>query len=213
MARSEIGIRMPGVRVQGGRERWDVFCRVVDNFGDVGVAWRLARCLAREHGKRVRLFLDDLTVARPPAPGRRSRPTTVQRIDCVDVWRWDDGLGERESCPWTRSPTWWWRPSAAIRPSPTCSPWPRRAPMPRWINLEYLSAEEWVEGEPRAALAAPALAPLTRHFFFPGFTARTGGLLRERDLLDAPRRVPGRPRGAGRVLARARRRRRRPTTP
>src|SRR3954470_14602821 len=43
-------------------ERWDIFCRVVDNFGDVGVSWRLARCIAREHGKRVRLFVDDLTV-------------------------------------------------------------------------------------------------------------------------------------------------------
>ena len=43
-------------------QRWDVFCRVVDNYGDVGVSWRLARQLAREHGKQVRLWLDDLTV-------------------------------------------------------------------------------------------------------------------------------------------------------
>ena len=43
-------------------ERWDIFCRVVDNFGDVGVSWRLARALATEHGKSVRLFVDDFTV-------------------------------------------------------------------------------------------------------------------------------------------------------
>ena len=43
-------------------ERWDIFCRVVDNYGDVGVSWRLARQVAREHGKRVRLWLDDFTV-------------------------------------------------------------------------------------------------------------------------------------------------------
>ena len=50
-------------------ERWDIFCRVVDNFGDAGVAWRFSRQLVREHGKRVRLFLDDLRVLaklRPP---------------------------------------------------------------------------------------------------------------------------------------------------
>ena len=35
-------------------ERCDIFCRVVDNLGDVGVSWRLARQVAREHGKRVR---------------------------------------------------------------------------------------------------------------------------------------------------------------
>ncbi len=51
-----------------------------------------------------------------------------------------------------------------------------------WINLEYLSAEDWVEGCHRM----PSLRtqwPLDKHFFFPGFTPQTGGLLRERDLL------------------------------
>jgi hypothetical protein len=23
---------------------WDIFCRVIDNFGDIGVCWRLAHC-------------------------------------------------------------------------------------------------------------------------------------------------------------------------
>ncbi len=39
---------------------WDVFCSVVDNYGDIGVTWRLARQLAGEHGQRVRLWVDDL---------------------------------------------------------------------------------------------------------------------------------------------------------
>ena len=58
----------------------------------------------------------------------------------------------------------------------------RRTVAPVWINLEYLSAEAWVEGCHRL----PSLRtkwPLTKYFFFPGFTPRTGGLLRERDLL------------------------------
>ena len=37
---------------------WDVFCRVVDNYGDAAVCWRLARQLADEHGARVRLWID-----------------------------------------------------------------------------------------------------------------------------------------------------------
>jgi len=49
-------------------ERWDIFCRVVDNFGDVGVSWRLARSLAAEHGKNVRLWLDDLALGTAPIP-------------------------------------------------------------------------------------------------------------------------------------------------
>ena len=38
--------------------KWDLFCRVVDNFGDVGVCWRLAADLA-QRGEQVRLWIDD----------------------------------------------------------------------------------------------------------------------------------------------------------
>ena len=53
-----------------------------------------------------------------------------------------------------------------------------RSPHPVWINLEYLSAESWVDGchglpSPHSSL------PLVRNFFFPGFTPATGGLLME----------------------------------
>ena len=41
-------------------KRWDVFCRVVDNFGDIGVCWRLAADLAGR-GQAVRLWADDLS--------------------------------------------------------------------------------------------------------------------------------------------------------
>ncbi|MBY0444112.1 MAG: elongation factor P maturation arginine rhamnosyltransferase EarP, partial [Burkholderiales bacterium] len=38
--------------------RWDIFCRVIDNYGDIGVCWRLARQLSFEHGFAVRLMVD-----------------------------------------------------------------------------------------------------------------------------------------------------------
>jgi uncharacterized repeat protein (TIGR03837 family) len=62
----------------------------------------------------------------------------------------------------------------ALRPTP-----------PLWINLEYLSAEGYVERShrlPSPQLAGPG-AGLTKWFFYPGFTAATGGLLREPDLM------------------------------
>jgi uncharacterized repeat protein (TIGR03837 family) len=55
-----------------------------------------------------------------------------------------------------------------------------------WINLEYLSAEAYVErchGLKSPLMTGPG-AGLTKHFFYPGFSAATGGLLRERDLLQ-----------------------------
>ena len=44
---------------QAGRS-CDIFCKVIDNYGDVGVCWRLARQLAADHGYRVRLWVDRL---------------------------------------------------------------------------------------------------------------------------------------------------------
>jgi uncharacterized repeat protein (TIGR03837 family) len=55
------------------------------------------------------------------------------------------------------------------------------APPPVWINLEYLSAEPYVErshGLPSPQHSGPGRG-LVRWFFYPGFTPRTGGLLRE----------------------------------
>ena len=37
----------------------DIFCHVIDNFGDAGVCWRLARGLSEEEGFRVTLYIDD----------------------------------------------------------------------------------------------------------------------------------------------------------
>ena len=42
------------------RNTWDIFCQVVDNYGDIGTAWRLARQLVKEHDVTVRLWVDDL---------------------------------------------------------------------------------------------------------------------------------------------------------
>lgn len=54
---------------------------------------------------------------------------------------------------------------------------------PVWINLEYLSAESWV-GEHHLLPSPNPNLPLTKYFFFPGFTPDTGGLIREQDLLS-----------------------------
>ncbi|HEX4764316.1 MAG TPA: elongation factor P maturation arginine rhamnosyltransferase EarP [Usitatibacter sp.] len=155
-------------------ERWDVFCRVVDNFGDVGVSWRIARQLSREHGKAVRLWLDDLTVLaklRPEVDPARDD----QRLEEVQVARIRERFEPADVAD-------------VVVETFGCDPpenyvlaMAGRAEKPRWINLEYLSAEAWVEGSHALPSPNPRL-PLTKHYFFPGFTARTGGLLREGDL-------------------------------
>jgi uncharacterized repeat protein (TIGR03837 family) len=177
-------------------ERWDVFCRVVDNFGDVGVAWRLARSLAREHGKAVRLWLDDLATLsrlRPDVdPGADS-----QTLDAVEVRRMPESFAPADVADVVVETFGCDPPDAYVQAMVG------RTPKARWINLEYLSAEDWVEGSHALPSPNPRL-PLTKHYFFPGFTAATGGLLRESDLLarrDAFQEEPGAQAGFWKSLA------------
>lgn len=51
-----------------------------------------------------------------------------------------------------------------------------------WVNLEYLSAEAWVES--CHGLPSPQPGGQRKFFFFPGFTQRTGGLPRESGLIE-----------------------------
>lgn len=158
--------------------RWDIFCTVVDNYGDVGVAWRLARQLAREHSLAVRLFVDAMPAIARLEPAI-DMTAEEQRVQGVDVRRWTGAQAPLAA-----------EPADVVIEAFGCGlPATYLAKMmalgvaPVWVNLEYLSAESWIEGCHGMGSRHPRL-PLTRYFFFPGFTARSGGLLRERDLFD-----------------------------
>lgn len=160
-------------------ERWDLFCRVVDNYGDVGVTWRLARQLAAEHGKRVRLWLDDLTVLAKLRP-EIDPHYDLQPLEGVEVARLREPFAVDDVADVVVE-TFGCDP-----PEPYVLAMAERTPRPRWVNLEYLSAEDWVEGSHALPSPNPRL-PLVKHYYFPGFTPRTGGLLRERGLLERRR--------------------------
>jgi uncharacterized repeat protein (TIGR03837 family) len=158
-----------------GTATWDIFCRVVDNFGDVGVSWRLARLVAREQGKRVRLYIDDLTVLAKLRP-EIDTAHDIQRLEGVEIVKIRDPFDVDEIADCVIETFGCDPPEAYVVAMAA------REPRPRWINLEYLSAEDWVEGSHALPSPHPRL-PLVKHFFFPGFTPRTGGLLREASLL------------------------------
>lgn len=162
---------------------WDIFCRVIDNYGDVGVCWRLSQQLAAEHSIAVRLWVDDMASLQRICPDVDAS-REVQNCRGVEVRRWiepfpyvmpADVVIEAFGCELPESYV-----AAMTLPSPRFldQVGDRRV----WINLEYLSAERWVEGYHGLASPHPCL-PLTKYFFFPGFTAATGGLLRENGLL------------------------------
>ena len=157
---------------------WDIFCSVVDNYGDIGVTWRLARQLVAEHQQGVRLWVDDLRAFVPLCP----------EADVQAARQWQQGV---EVCQWPQQ----WQPADVADvvveafgcklPEGYLQAMKARPAPALWINLEYLSAEDWVSG----CHGLPSLRPdgLKRMFFFPGFTPDTGGLLREADLLQRRR--------------------------
>ena len=132
---------------------------MVDNFGDVGVAWRLAADLAAR-GELVRLAIDDAAALAWMAPGGAAGVEVVAWSAALDapvevlVELFGAGLPEGAE-------------RAAVR-----------------IDVEHLSAESYVE---RSHGLARGAGPGQVWYYYPGFTAPTGGLLREPGL-DAARR-------------------------
>ena len=166
-----------------------IFCKVVDNYGDIGICWRLARQLQQEHDIAVTLWVDDLPTFQRLCPDLLVS-AKVQQLAGVTVrhWRHQEGdqSGAQEGAPG--------EPFSAAEiadivieffacdiPPGYIAAMAQCKPQPVWLNLEGLSAEEWVEGCHTLPSPHPRL-PLTKYFFFPGFTSKTGGLLRESSL-------------------------------
>lgn len=152
----------------------DIFCRVVDNFGDIGVTWRLARQLSSEFALQVRLIVDDLACFQKLVFEADTKADS-QTLDGLRIWRWHENLLlapaqcviEAFQC---ELPPLYINAMAAMTPSPV------------WLNLEYLSAESWI-GEHHLLPSPHPPTGLNKFFFFPGFRADTGGLIREHGLL------------------------------
>lgn len=161
--------------------QWDIFCKVIDNYGDIGVCWRLCRDLATR-GEQVRLWVDDASALRWMAPDATTLPG-------VEIMSWSatpheltpvlaDGAG----------PISWPEPRDVVieafgceLPAGFVQRMAAALHKATWINLEYLTAEPFAErchGLPSPVMYGPAHGQV-KHFFYPGFTPGTGGLLRE----------------------------------
>ncbi len=166
---------------------WDIFCRVIDNLGDAGVCWRLCSDLVAR-GHTTRLWIDEPSVLEWMYPGatqgkhrgiqvldwaESANPEVLATLVPADVWV--EGFGCEIAPEFIASHA---QLSVARGTKPT--------KFPVWINLEYLSAEPYVvrtHGLP-SLLSSGAAKGSIRHFFYPGFTPQTGGLIREKDLQD-----------------------------
>ncbi len=157
---------------------WDIFCTVIDNHGDLGVCWRLTRQL-RDAGQRVRLWVDDASALTWMAPTAPQEPG-------IEVKAWAQACDAATLAALPPADVWIEAFGCEIPQAFVAHAVATLSQQPVWINLEYLSAEDWVprmHGLPSPVMSGPAKG-WTKRFFYPGFTPDTGGLLREADLLE-----------------------------
>ena len=179
-----------------------LFCRIIDNYGDIAVCWRLARQLVHDFDQHVTLWVDQWPVAayltgQPlqdgqtlsgvtfrhwhttswPEPVPASVPASSALPALPDLPALPVGIVAGFGCD---------LPDALLyqmaEPGSAGNHhlWPRS-----WVNLEYFSAESWVDDYHGLTSPHPRL-PLTAVFCYPGLSSQSGGLLLEQGGLIAP---------------------------
>ena len=148
-----------------------LFCTVIDNFGDIGVSWRLAAQLQRELGWQVHLWLDDEHALRALCPQLSTLPCTEQNIH-LHHWQAGKHANDLQHTP---------APQIVIETF-ACDLPPSvlqtiRQQQALWLNWEYLSAEDWAEA--MHTKPSPQADGYVKYFWLMGFSERSGGLLRE----------------------------------
>lgn len=152
----------------------DIFCKVIDNYGDAGFSLRLARDLCAR-GMQIRLFCD--------------HPETIIEIASTA----DLSSAKLKILPWPAAAEY--RPAGTVIEAFSCRPEEAllqklREVRPLLIAVDYLCAENFAE----ECHGLPTFSDgLQGYFFFPGFTRRTGGLIIEdefRKLYQDSRELP-----------------------
>jgi uncharacterized repeat protein (TIGR03837 family) len=167
--------------INNSLNHWDIFCSVVDNYGDIGVTWRLAKQLVTEYAIPINLWVDDLVSFSHILP-MLDPDKAQQNINGVNIFQWNNPLDikfkagavviEAFAC---ELPSQVKLAIEQLHQHPdTCAP--------TWLNLEYLSAEDWVAG--CHGLPSSQANGVKKWFYFPGFSAQTGGLICERELFS-----------------------------
>jgi len=168
----------------------DILCKVVDNYGDIGVAYRLARSLSElPEPPRLRLVVDDLPSFSALCPAVDPQAHR-QLVRGWEVFGWDGpGAGAASGAFRKR------RPRVVIE----CFACGR----PDWledilfddsgegcliVDLEHLTAEGWAGDFHR--MPSLTRSPLVRKaMFLPGFGPETGGLILDGSFVRARARA------------------------
>lgn len=154
-----------------------ILCRVVDNYGDIGFVYRLARSLSDLAPElKLRLVVSNLESFASMAPGLDpNRAVQEYRSWTVLDWNADDAC----RIEYTKNP-----PTLILECFQCSRPqWlddilfaPGRTDEVQIINIEYLTAEDWAD-DVHLLKSGTRSALVKKVNFMPGFTEKTGGLV------------------------------------
>lgn len=160
-----------------------VLCKVVDNFGDIGVVFRLCRALSElKKNLEIRLVVSNLDSFAKISKGIDSTKT-FQEFRGWKVFDWNDNaLCKKEFSK---------NPPEFILECFQCG-------RPEWleellfspqfnlnvqiVNVEYLTAESWAD-DFHLLKSGTRSAKIKKINFMPGFTKKTGGLILDKNFM------------------------------
>ncbi len=160
-----------------------VLCKVVDNFGDIGVVFRLCRALSElKKNLEIRLVVSNLDSFVKISKGIDSTKT-FQEFRGWKVFDWNDSaLCKKEFSK---------NPPEFILECFQCG-------RPEWleellfspqfnlnvqiVNVEYLTAESWAD-DFHLLKSGTRSAKIKKINFMPGFTKKTGGLILDKNFM------------------------------
>ena len=155
----------------------DVFCEIIDNFGDIGVVYRISKELKKIfQNVRIRIVLNRLEEFK--AINKKVKDTDYQEIDgliCVtekyvkeniETFGVSDVFIEAFGCN---------VPEEYVKQAKENSK--------LWINLEYLSGEKWIEDFHLCESLIDSKT-LKKIFFMPGFSEKSGGVIIDSGFLE-----------------------------
>lgn len=150
-----------------------IFCKIIDNFGDAGICLRLAKLLSKEYNFEVIIWIDNLNILHK----------MQNNIDPKKDYQYHNKIKFLNSKNFNKIYNLVKIPNCIIEilesniPNKVIKIIENNKIL--WINLEYLSAEKWVENYHLVASIKPN--NVKKYFYFQGFKKKSGGLIREKN--------------------------------
>lgn len=165
----------------------DIFCEIIDNFGDIGVVYRLAKEFKSIYNEEVniRVFLNRLDEFL--SLNKRAKNIGYQKIDGIEYIT-NEYLA-KNICTFS--------PANVIIEAFGCNVLEGYLEKAKddsalLINLEYLSGESWID-EVHLMESPIGAKKLKKYFFMPGFKESTGGVIVDKLFLDRKIKVQNDP--------------------